>query len=485
MSAAHAAATKNAREEATSSRNHKNAQAVAGINPRTQVDFSGEQSIVQRKENACACGGGCPRCRQNYPLQAKLEVSQPGDTLEQEADRVADQVLHMPQPEHSDDPEAHESTGLGLSRYASGPSAESSPEVPTIVHDIVRSPGEPLDPATRAFMEPRFSHDFSSVRVHSGAAAEQSAREVSAHAYTVGHDIVFGADRFATGTLEGRRLIAHELTHVVQQAGAEGVRMQRQSSTGDLILRLDEDLRVEVLYGTPDLPVTGSLGIGFRCHEGRCQFVATRDPVGGGRTYTIDEARELLQGIGRGDSGTALSGLELGSPSIGLPSCPAGQIPIDGGCRPLGTTTPTQPGLTLQAPTFTYTGIRSHVIDRFAFNGAASPDAAAATLDSIALRLIIDEVPIAWIEGHADERGDQVYNEELSLRRAQVIKDALVARHVPADRLIVRGLGASQPLIRGATRPADHERNRRVEINWLRQYRPRRPSLISPLPVPL
>jgi hypothetical protein len=56
----------------------------------------------------------------------------------------------------------------------------------------VRSHGEPLDPVTRAFMEPRFGQDFSSVRVHSGAAAEQSAREVSAQAYTVGHDIVFG-----------------------------------------------------------------------------------------------------------------------------------------------------------------------------------------------------------------------------------------------------------------------------------------------------
>jgi len=445
--------------------------------------YASAQPTLAVQRASCTCGGGCPRCRENHPLQAKLEVSQPGDALEQEADRVAEQVLRMPQPDLPDNPDAHESTGLRLSRYASS-SAESSPEVPSIVHDVVRSPGEPLDRATSAFMEPRFGHDFSSVRVHSGAAAEQSAREVSAEAYTVGRDIVFGADRFAPGTLEGRRLIAHELAHVVQQSGADGVSVQRQPHTGDVILRLREDGSVEVLLGTPDLPVAGPLGAGFRCHEGHCQFVAGRDPVGGGRTYSIDEAKKLLQGIGRGDAGTVLPGLGLGSPSIGLPSCPPGQIPLSGGCRPIGTTTtPAEPGLTLQAPTFAYTGIQSHVIDRFAFNNPAPPGAAAVTLDSIALQLIINDVPIAWIEGHTDQRGDPGYNEDLSLRRAQAIRRALVDRHVPADRLVVRGLGASQPLIPGATSPADHERNRRVEISWLRQYRPHRPSLISPLSV--
>jgi hypothetical protein len=162
-------------------------------------------------------------------------VSQPGDALEQEADRIAEQVLRMPQPELQDDPDAHESTGLRLSRYASS-SAESSPEVPPIVHDVVRSPGEPLDPATRAFMEPRFGQDFSRVRVHSGSAAEQSARGVDAQAYAVGHDIVFGAGRFAPGTHEGRRLIAHELAHVVQQTGgtrSASVALKRQRFGSD------------------------------------------------------------------------------------------------------------------------------------------------------------------------------------------------------------------------------------------------------------
>jgi hypothetical protein len=83
-------------------------------------------------------------------------------------------------------------------------------------------------------MEQRFGHDFSRVRVHSGAAAEQSARDVNAHAYTVGHDMVFAGGRFAPGTHEGRRLIAHELTHVVQQSCAAGIRVGQGNEKGGL-----------------------------------------------------------------------------------------------------------------------------------------------------------------------------------------------------------------------------------------------------------
>lgn len=89
---------------------------------------------------------------------------------------------------------------------------------PTSVDQALDSPGSPLEPALRQDMEQRFRSDFSRVRVHSGAVAEQSARDVNANAYTVGHDIVFDAGAFKPGTHEGRRLIAHELTHVVQQS---------------------------------------------------------------------------------------------------------------------------------------------------------------------------------------------------------------------------------------------------------------------------
>lgn len=95
----------------------------------------------------------------------------------------------------------------------------AAPTVPPIVHDVLRSPGQPLDAGTRAFMEPRFRQDFSQVRVHTDARAAESARAVNALAYTVGRDVVFGTGQYAPGTSEGRRLMAHELTHVVQQEG--------------------------------------------------------------------------------------------------------------------------------------------------------------------------------------------------------------------------------------------------------------------------
>ena len=88
---------------------------------------------------------------------------------------------------------------------------------PPIVHEVLRSPGQPLDVATRSCMEPRFGHDFSNVRVHADAKAAESARAVNALAYTVGRDVVFGTGQFSPASTAGRKLIAHELTHVVQQ----------------------------------------------------------------------------------------------------------------------------------------------------------------------------------------------------------------------------------------------------------------------------
>ncbi len=88
---------------------------------------------------------------------------------------------------------------------------------PPIVHEVLRSPGHPLDSHTRAFFEPRFGHDFSRVRVHTDTRSTVSARAVNALAYTVGSQIVFSRDQYQPGTASGRQLLAHELTHVVQQ----------------------------------------------------------------------------------------------------------------------------------------------------------------------------------------------------------------------------------------------------------------------------
>jgi hypothetical protein len=94
----------------------------------------------------------------------------------------------------------------------------SSSEAPSIVHEVLRSNGQPLDASTRAFMEPRFGHDFSHVRLHTDAKAEESARSVNALAYTVGHNIVLGDGAKSSNPWEQRKTLAHELTHVIQQS---------------------------------------------------------------------------------------------------------------------------------------------------------------------------------------------------------------------------------------------------------------------------
>jgi hypothetical protein len=89
--------------------------------------------------------------------------------------------------------------------------------VPAIVNEVLNSPGQPLDATTRAFMEPRFGHDFSNVRVHTDSKSADSAGSVNALAYTVGQDVFFGAGQYSPGTNSGRKLIAHELAHALQQ----------------------------------------------------------------------------------------------------------------------------------------------------------------------------------------------------------------------------------------------------------------------------
>jgi|GEM_PF-3486752 len=159
-------------------------------------------------------------------LQAKLKVGAVNDPLEHEADRVADQVMRMPAPGaamSSAPPQVSRKCDKceeekKLQKKEAGPQTAIG-EAPASVHEVLRAPGQPLDAQTRAYFEPRFGRDFSSVRVHSGPVAAQSARDVNAHAFTVGHNIAFNSGQFAPGSQEGRRLLAHELTHVVQQGG--------------------------------------------------------------------------------------------------------------------------------------------------------------------------------------------------------------------------------------------------------------------------
>ncbi|HSJ52980.1 MAG TPA: DUF4157 domain-containing protein [Anaerolineae bacterium] len=150
-------------------------------------------------------------------LQAKRTVGPAGDIYEQEADHVAEQIALLTEPQPA--PE-----GERLQASPAGPAGAGRIAVPPIVDEALALPGQPLDPGTRRLMEPRFGHGFGSVRVHTGPLAERSAESVAARAYTVGSHIVFGAGRYAPASRDGQRLLAHELTHVVQQGGGEGPR---------------------------------------------------------------------------------------------------------------------------------------------------------------------------------------------------------------------------------------------------------------------
>jgi hypothetical protein len=189
-------------------------------------------------------------------MQPKLPMGASNDTLEKEADQVADQVIaSSPQGAVSGAP-PH------IQRVAGKPASEVD-TAPESVDRVLASLGSPLEPTLQQDMASRFGHDFSRVRVHSGLAAEQSALEVNAIAYTVGHNIVFGAGQFSPGTEKGRRLIAHELTHVVQQSGSQkGAAIQRSERDPDELAAManeDEAIKARakraLAAGKPDFAV--------------------------------------------------------------------------------------------------------------------------------------------------------------------------------------------------------------------------------------
>jgi hypothetical protein len=178
-------------------------------------------------------------------IQAKLNISTAGDKYEQEADRVAETVTRMN--------DAGAAGSIGVSSLSSvsavqrmcqgceeekeeqflqakempGHQVEAAPHLQSRINAL-HGEGRPLSASERQFFEPRFGQDFSQVRIHSDARAAESAQALKARAYTRGQDIIFRAGQYAPSTIEGRRLIAHELTHVLQQQG--GVqRIQRKA----------------------------------------------------------------------------------------------------------------------------------------------------------------------------------------------------------------------------------------------------------------
>lgn len=165
-------------------------------------------------------------------IQPKLATSQPDDPDEREADRVAERIgttdaepSHAPCPACAASgatcPKCEEDTRVQR-KALPGIANAARPPIPAL-----RSGGRPLPESARAFFEPHFRTDFSAVRIHTDASASRFAESIGARAYTVGSDIGFGRSQYAPETSDGRRLLAHELTHVIQQANAGTHRIAR------------------------------------------------------------------------------------------------------------------------------------------------------------------------------------------------------------------------------------------------------------------
>jgi hypothetical protein len=172
------------------------------------------------------------------------EGEQQTPQLKGEMDRIPDQVMRL--------------------EGGRPPVTASAPRLspPSIVHNVLRSGGQQLDAGARAFFESRMRHDFSRVRIHTGAMAAKSADAVGALAYTVGPDIVFGAGQYAPGTPEGRALLAHELVHTMQQRSATGTNLR--ISTPDEASERQADLVAgKVLTGNLSASGPGAFSIPY------------------------------------------------------------------------------------------------------------------------------------------------------------------------------------------------------------------------------
>jgi len=176
------------------------------------------------------------------PVQPKLTVNEPGDRYEQEADQVADQVMstsgdgRIPRVSRVDSVASmaqRKCTQCEEEEHKDGKGGESEGEIDGHTAQGIRAMqgrGSPLPEATRSFFAPRFGHDFANVRIHADSRAADAARSIQARAFTFGQNIAFGAGEYAPESQAGRRLLAHELTHTLQQ-GDEVRRVQRLTIT--------------------------------------------------------------------------------------------------------------------------------------------------------------------------------------------------------------------------------------------------------------
>jgi outer membrane protein OmpA-like peptidoglycan-associated protein len=488
---------------------------------------------------------------QSITLQRKLSVGAPDDPLEHEADSMADTVMRMAEPNfiqrkcaHCEEEEKAQRKPLSsfIQRKESSGAMAVTNDVTNQLHSN-KGNGVRMDTNTRSFMESRFGADFSSVNIHTNNEAIQMSRDLNAKAFTVGSDIYFNEGHYQPGTDGGRHLLAHELTHTLQQAPT----IQRQSAPGQPLptgtypdIHLDQhtaeitvtraqeavaDFTASVGVDEPVSLIPPALGVPSNLpdailtvrvsYDDRCNRTVQgadlhfnqqlTDPSG----FPRDPLRTVGAGLGlrfgglRADGNldasfdsTGLQGVSFSltfrSVSTAIPDeCRHTPPPpgtggggdndtpsICGGIdctRPrqgqnmaryllccIGTIPPTTPQLNPRTIYFYY--------DTPVFK-PGSMDSMQLVLDTMR---ILPSV-IIWITGHTSLEGTDRYNQSLSERRANAVKDYLVMQRIDASRITAVGVGESTPAVAEPPEPrprslrlpqgeAIRDLNRRAEI---------------------
>jgi hypothetical protein len=199
-----------------------------GRHPITNIESRDEQFIVHQDNPVNQAVQDVPRPNTARP---QLKPSDPDDSYEQEAERVADRITHKPAPVEQQD--IDNTRGTGLPESAPGNFMQLSPEIESGIQMMAGS-GRPLPEPVKSYYESRFDDNFSKVRIHTDARSAESAQAIEAQAYTIGSHLVFGEGQYEPHTEQGRRLLAHELVHVVQQSSMAPILAIADVNQGDL-----------------------------------------------------------------------------------------------------------------------------------------------------------------------------------------------------------------------------------------------------------
>ena len=370
-----------------------------------------------------------------------------------------------------------------MQRRAAGGTGPTT--APPVVHQVLRSPGQPLDRAARAFFEPRFGRSFGDVRIHTGGEAAHSARAVNALAYTVGRDIVFASGEPAAESLAGRTLLAHELAHVVQQSGPAHPVLRRQTVGGPLDFKFDPCVTLPTLgkmcgqdaaracSKMPSIPGCGAVCKAFDCDkpkdpkticpmgfhastakdfEGQCcqhETASANDCCPPDRIAVGPTTSKCCQKDEVVQNGACVSSMMI--PSGPTPCPPPGRPTLTGKCclPPLvpgaldcekpAIVPPAQPGAPVARPSGPV--IVNFVLDRpRTGEGVGALNSSLTSAGQASLKDLIAQLKTnpSWkvqLVGRASPEGTADYNMSLSARRARMIAAALDDAGIGGSRI--------------------------------------------------